>query len=189
VSLRPWSGHRHRLPVSVRPGSLVLDPAHLDRLAAAVDAVAQRLGLGVRFVAFDSEKDDALHRAVAERLRAEVVDLLVPEPLDAFAAAAGARAVLAMRYHAGIAALLGRRPAVLLAYSPKIDALAADVGLGFAAVPWDSADPAAVGAAAGRAAAGAADGVLDAAVNRLRERGRVNGSALDRLLDAGETLA
>ncbi len=180
VALRPWSGRRHVLPVSWSRRSL--EPEHVARLVQLVDAVAARLGLGVRFVAFDTEKDDPLHRAVAERLKAEVTEVLAPDPFGALAAVAGSRAVVAMRYHAGIAALLGRRPAVLLGYSPKVNSLAADVGAGFGSVPWSVADPAAVGAAATRAVGQAGEGVLDAALARLRTRGRANSLALDRLL-------
>jgi polysaccharide pyruvyl transferase WcaK-like protein len=181
VALRPWSGNRSLLPVSLSRGSLASEPAYVARLVQLVDAVAERLDLAVRFVAFDTEKDDPLHRAVAERLRAEVSEVLSPDPFGALAAVACSRAVFAMRYHGGIAALVGRRPAVLLGYSPKVNSLAADVGAGFDSVPWHLADPAAVGAAAARAVRKAEDGVLDAALARLRARGVANASALDRL--------
>jgi hypothetical protein len=91
-----------------------------------------------------------------------------------------------MRYHAGIAALLGRRPAVLLTYDPKVRALAGDVGAGFVAVASDRLDPAGMAAAAERACAEAGDGVLDGALARLRSRGVANGRALDRLLELAE---
>jgi polysaccharide pyruvyl transferase WcaK-like protein len=183
VSLRPWGGSPHRLPVALRRRSTAPDDEQVARLAGAVDAVAGRVGLPVRFVAFDAAKDRALHRAVADRLRSDVADLLEPDPAGALAAVAGARAVVAMRYHAGIAALLGHRPAVLLGYGPKVDALAADVGVGFAAVRWDVPDPAAVADALERAIDQAEDGVLDDALARLRARGDANAAVLERLLE------
>ena len=181
VSLRPWSASRHRLPVSLRRTSTARQDASAARLASAVDAVAGVLGLPVRFVAFDRDKDPALHRAVADRLSSEVVEALEPDPAGALAAVARATAVIAMRYHAGVAALLGRRPAVLLGYGSKVEALAADVGPGVVAVPWDVSSPGIVAAAARRAVDGATAGVLDGAVRRLRDRGAGNIAALERL--------
>jgi polysaccharide pyruvyl transferase CsaB len=183
VSLRPWDG-RHRLPAQLRSSRAGPDPRQVAHLAGVVDAVARRLELPVRFVAFDSARDDALHHAVAGRVRADVVDVLAPDPVGAMHAVAGSRAALAMRYHAGVAALLGRTPAVMLAYDPKVDALVADVGGGFTSVAL-GAPADAVAEAAARAVTGAADGVLAAALDRLRSRGRGNELVLDRLLESG----
>jgi polysaccharide pyruvyl transferase WcaK-like protein len=149
-----------------------------------VEAASLRLDLPVRFIAFDPSQDGALHRAVAARVRVEVVDVLTPDPVGAMRAVAGCRAVLAMRFHAGVSALLAQRPAVLLAYDPKVDALVADVGAGFAGVRLGS-DAAVVADAADRAVTGAADGVLAEALDRIRTRGRGNGAVLDRLLASG----
>lgn len=183
VALRPWDG-RHRVPVGLRQRARPApDPRQVARLAAAVDSAAGRLGVGVRFVAFGGEADEALHRAVAERVRADVTDMVVPDPHGAVAAIADSCAVLAMRYHAGIAALMARRPAVLLPYSPKVGALAADVGRGFVAITGSGPLSDAVGDAAARALREATDGVLDDAIDRLRRRGATNGAVIDQLLD------
>ena len=183
VALRPWDGRRHRLPVGLRPGASQASPAEVARLTAIVDAVASRLGgLAVRFVAFDKTKDHGLHRAIAARVRADVVDVLAPDPDGALALVAGAHAVLAMRYHAGVAALLGRRPALLLDYSPKVSTLAVEVGAGFAVSALDVPPELAADAAVGAVVA-AETGVLEGALDRMRERATANGAVLDQILD------
>jgi polysaccharide pyruvyl transferase WcaK-like protein len=179
AALRPWSGRRHRLPVALRRrGAAAVDADHARRAAVALDAVAERTGLGVRLVALEPPKDGPLLRAVADRMRAPAT-VVEPAPLEVPAVLARGRVLVAMRYHAGIAAALGRRPAVLLGYSPKVAALAAD--LDARALPWDLADPALLAAAVADAL-GRSDDDLAGRLDALQRREAGNREVLERLL-------
>jgi len=178
AALRPWAGRRHRLPVALRRRAAAGDPDHARRAAAALDATAERTGLGVRLVALEPPKDGPFLRAVAEQMRTPA-DVLEPAPLDVPAVVARGRVVVAMRYHAGIAAALGRRPAVLLGYSPKVHALAAD--LGARTLAWDLADPSLLPAAVADAL-GRSDDDLAERLDVLQRREAGNRGVLERLL-------
>jgi polysaccharide pyruvyl transferase WcaK-like protein len=178
VSLRPWGGGRHRLPVAVRRSAATVDPRHVERAAAALDAVAERTGLGLRLVALDPPKDAPLLRAVADRIDASV-EVVEPAPLDVPAVIARGRAVVAMRYHAGIAAALGGRPVVLLGYSPKVGGLGTD--LDARTLPWDLADPSLLPAAVVDALARPHD-ELEERVAALQRREAANRDVLERLV-------
>jgi polysaccharide pyruvyl transferase WcaK-like protein len=104
-----------------------------------------------------------------------------PDVRTVLAEVAGCEAVVAMRYHAAVAAVLGGRPAVLLGYSPKVPALAADVPGGLAGLAWDHRAPGALPAAlAGVLGRGAE---VIAGRERLRRREQANDTVLDRLLE------
>lgn len=184
VALRPWQGRRRALPVGVsRPGDRAAPPWFLDGVASALDAAASATGLAVRFVALQAERDGPLHAQVAERMRTPAttccpgLDTVVDE-------IAGGRVVVAMRYHALVAAVLGARPSVALAYSPKVAWLAADVGGGTTTVEWSAAGLARLAGAVERAAATEAQAVavVAEARERLRRREQANGAALARVL-------
>ena len=177
VSLRPWRTTGGVLPVAARRPTT--PPCFVDKMAGALDAVADGTGLAVRFVALQADRDGPLHRDVADRMRAPS-ELLTPGREGVVAAVAACRVVVAMRYHAGIAALLGGRPSVLLGYSPKVPALAADVGRGAAARPAVPEAPADVLAAV-REVLDRGDDV-EAAYQRLVARERGNDAVLARLL-------
>ncbi len=135
VSLRPWSGPGGRLPVAWRrggddPEEMIVVPA-----AAALDRAARRTGLPIRLVAFQTDRDAALHERIAERMETPA-ELIVPDRGEVLAQARHARVVVAMRYHAGIAAVLAGRPSVLVGYSPKVDALAKELGDGATHLPF-----------------------------------------------------
>lgn len=179
ASLRPWGGRRHRLPVAARRRSATaVDPDHASRAAAALDAAAERTGLAVRLVALEPPKDSPLLHAVAERLRAPA-EVVEPAPLDVPAAVARGRVVVAMRYHAGVAAALGRRPAVLLGYSPKVGGLGDD--LDARTLPWDLRDPGLLAAAVVDALGRPADAVEERAA-ALQAREHRNRDVLEQLL-------
>jgi polysaccharide pyruvyl transferase WcaK-like protein len=179
VSLRPWAARRHRLPVALRRAAAV-DERHADRAATALRAVAARTDLGLRLVALEPPKDAPLLRAVADRLGgAGEVEVIEPAPLDVPAVIGRSRAVVAMRYHAGIAAALAGRPAVLLGYSPKVGSLGDD--LDARTLPWDLREPDDLAAAVVDALARPAD-VLEQRVADLRQRELRNRDALERLL-------
>ncbi len=135
VSLRPWSGPGGRLPVAWRrvaddPEDTIVAPA-----AAALDRAARRTGLPIRLVAFQTDRDAALHERIAARMETPAA-LVVPDREGALAQATNARVVVAMRYHAGIAAVLAGRPSVLVGYSPKVDTLAEELGDGATHLPF-----------------------------------------------------
>lgn len=180
VSLRPWTGGGSVLPVRFSRGPLV-PPWFVDSTAAALDRVAGDTGLAVRFVAFEGARDDGVHRQVAARMRAPA-ELVVPSPGDVLAEVGRGAVVVAMRFHAGVAAVLAGRPSVLIGYSPKVPALAGDLGGGAAGLTWGpglgSRLPGAVQAVLGR------EGDVARALDRLRARERGNDRALDALLGA-----
>lgn len=178
VCLRPWSGRRHRLPARFRRHRP--DDRFVAGAAAALDDLAASLALPVHLVAFDAPKDGPLHEAVAARMR-HTPTLASPDRGHILGEVAASRLVVAMRYHGGMAAVLGGRPSVLVGYSPKVDALALELGPGAASRRW-SVDG--LGDLAGAAALvlDRGDDVL-AARARLAERERGNGALLDHLLE------
>lgn len=136
VSLRPWAGPGGLLPVGWRRSTGSLDDAMVAPAAAALDRAADRTGLTVRFVALQTDRDAALHAAIAARMRTPT-QLVVPDVTSVLEAVGRGRVVVAMRYHAAVAATLAGRPSVLLGYSPKVDALAATLGIGARLQPVD----------------------------------------------------
>lgn len=181
VCLRPWSGHRHRLPARFRRHPP--DDAFAAGAARSLDDLSEATGLPVHFVAFDAPKDDPLHRAVAAQMRS-TYSLTCPNVGNVLAEVAASQLVVSMRYHGGMAAVLAGRPAVLVGYSSKVDALAAELGPGAAGLRWS---PNGLGDLVTPARA-----VLDhghevvAARGRLAERERGNGRVLDALLERAE---
>lgn len=184
--LRPWTGQPGRLPVALRSTTDLTTDDMVTRLAARCDEAARRLGLPVRFVAFQTGWDDALHRRVAERMTAPV-EAIAPDLDDVLDEVARSRVVVAMRYHAAIAALLAGRPAVLLGYAPKVDALAGAFGDCGRLVPWTPEGLPGLGTAVETVAVAGADpgsgDTLAAALARLRDAEAGNDRVLDDLLD------
>lgn len=177
VCLRPWTGARGRLPAATR-GDATPEPV-VAAAAEALDEAAHRTGLGVHFVALQPDRDDAVHRRVAARMR-QPATTATPDLDGLLDEVAAARAVVAMRYHGGIAALLAARPCVLIGYAPKVDALAGELREGGRLLAWGAEGlaglPDALAAVTGREQA------VAAARDRLRERDRVNDVVLDELL-------
>lgn len=183
VCLRPWSVRRGRLPVAQgRAGEVA--PWFVEEAAGALDDAAAATGLAVRFVALQADRDGPLHDQVAERMSSPVTTVC-PGLDDVVAEVARGTVVVAMRYHALVAAVLGARPAVTLGYDPKVDWLAADIGAGVMARRADQegvgglAD--AVEALAGSRREKAATAMVEARAH-LRKREQRNGAALERLL-------
>lgn len=125
VALRPWGGGSSRLPAAARGDAT--PEAQVAALAAALDDAVERTGLQVRFVALQADRDDPFHRRVAARM-AHVAEFVCPDLDGLTAEFAAARAVISMRYHGGVAAVLGGRPVVLVSYALKVDALARELG-------------------------------------------------------------
>jgi polysaccharide pyruvyl transferase CsaB len=178
VCLRPWSGRRHSVPARLR--SHPPDDAFVAGAARALDDLAADTGLPVHLVAFDAPKDGPLHEAVAARM-SSAPTLASPDRHRVLDEVAASELVVAMRYHGGMAAVLAGRPAVLVGYSPKVDALAAELGRGAAALRWSPHGLDGLAAAAGHVMDRGDDVV--AARARLVERERGNGAVLDRLLE------
>lgn len=181
--LRPWRAARGRLPVALRAGRDHTPEWAVTRLAAGLDDAARALGLPVRLVALQRGWDDVLHRRVAARMRADVT-LHAPPPDRVLDEIAASRVVVAMRYHAGIAALLAGRPAVLIGYDPKVAGLATAMGPGATLLGWDGADLARVGTATTELAQRGVD--LGPALAELRTRERENDAVIDDVLALAE---
>lgn len=177
VCLRPWTGARGRLPAAAR-GDATPDEV-VSAAADALDEAAGATGLAVHFVALQADRDDGLHRRVADRMR-HPATTATPDLDGLLDEIAASRAVVAMRYHGGIAALLAARPCVLIGYAPKVDALAGELDEGARLLPW-SAEAIAVLPKALEAVAGHEQAVATAR-DRLRERDQVNDAVLDDLL-------
>ncbi len=154
-------------------------PAVLDGIARAIDDAADAAGLAVRFVAFQAGRDGPLHTELADRTGAPA-EVVAPTLGNVIAEVGRSRVVVTMRYHGAVAALLHGRPAVLLASSPKMAALAGEAG-GWARL----LDPSRL---EGPELAAAVSGALDArnratdARDDLRARLAVNDGALDELV-------
>ena len=175
VCLRPWAGRRGRLPAAAR-ARVAGTPEHLlQATARALDECASTTGLAVHLVALQPDRDGPLHEAIAARMAAPATTA-TPGVHNVVAEVATGRAVVAMRYHGGIAAALGGRPSVLVGYSPKVDALARDLEVPL--LRWSADGPSGL-ASAVHSALGTD---VRPAVARLRERERGNDEVLDRLL-------
>lgn len=191
ASLRPWepsvTGVARALPVSVRArlrgGTAGEDEDRLAHHATVLDAAASATGLPVRLVALDTEADATLLAAVADRMAAPV-ELVVPDVHSLVPTVAAGRVVVAMRYHAGVAATLGGRPVVALSYSPKVTALAEALGPGARRLAWDAdGDRVAAACASLLESASAADHVTVARA-ALASRGAAHEALLGRALAA-----
>lgn len=179
VALRPFLPGRAFLPVQARRRRPPAPGWFLDAIAGQLDRLAGQTGLGVRFVAFERRSDDAVHRLVAERMRTPAV-FAVPGLDQVIGQVATGRVVVAMRYHAAIAATLAGRPVVSLGYAPKVAALARTLGGGASLLTLDPSSIAALEASA-TAVMGRDQDVL-AARERLRDRERRNDEAIAALV-------
>lgn len=180
VCLRPHRPGGHTVPLRHLPAS-ELDPDRIRAVAAGLDALAAATGLPLHLVAMEAGRDDRYHELVAEHLRAPVT-MAVPGLDDVLAEVAAARLVVAMRFHAGIAAVLGGRPAVLLGYSTKVRSLAGEVGRAARLLADDPTGYAGL-PEAGQAVLGADDDMAEARA-RLAARLVAHERALDALADA-----
>jgi polysaccharide pyruvyl transferase WcaK-like protein len=156
------------------------DESALRTTARELDALRDRTGLVPHLVALQADRDGPLHDAVAVRM-AGAVTTARPALADLPAEVASGRAVVAMRYHGALCAVLSGRPAVLVGYSPKVDALAGELGPAGRLLPWRAEGLA--------GAAEAVEAVLPAssveARERLRAREQGNAQVLEQLLAAG----
>ncbi|MFA9429636.1 polysaccharide pyruvyl transferase family protein [Egicoccus sp. AB-alg2] len=179
VCLRPWSTEHSRLPAAAQGDRT--SPEHLDALAAALDEVAHRTGLAVEFVALQADRDDEVHARVAERMRTPSTRV-TPSLAELLPTIARSRAVVAMRYHGGVAATLAGVPSVLIGYAPKVEALADELESGGYALGWDPDDLRRVPDGLEQVLANGA--AVAAARQDLRIRQGGNREVLERLLTA-----
>ena len=177
VCLRPpvFGGLR---PVASR--SHIQDPEWIRAAALALDQLAESTGLGVHFVAMQIDRDRVVHQAVQAAMRAEATHA-DPTLETVYETIGSARLVVAMRYHGGIGAVVGGRPAVMLGYSSKVDSLVRQVGEGFVGLGTDTDALASIPEAAATIM-DRSDAVLEARA-RLRSIERLNEDILDRLLE------
>jgi polysaccharide pyruvyl transferase CsaB len=180
VCLRPWTGGGGLLPASLRARRSGAAPeAALAVTAAELDRVASVTGLTPHLVALQADRDGPLHDAVAARMTGPVTTSR-PALAELPGEVGSGRVVVAMRYHAALCAVLAGRPAVLVAYSPKVEALAGELGPAGRLLPWRaeglSQAAEAVAAVAGRS--------TDEARARLRLREDGNRAVLSALVAA-----
>lgn len=115
----------------VRPGLLLpaarrLEPPPIAAVVAAIERLAEREDAPVALAAFRGRRDRDVAEDLAARLT--VPCRTVPATVDAHVAAvAGARVVLASRYHAVVLAARAGVPAVVVSSEPKLVSLAADL--------------------------------------------------------------
>ena len=147
------------------------------------DAAATATGLTTRFIAFDADADDPVHRQVADHMETPA-EALTPGLAEVLAAVAAVEAMVTMRYHGAVAAALAGSGVVTLDFSPKLGSLAADLGPAACHLSPSATDgltrlPEAVTAAL------AARGALPEAVARLRALSGRNVDVLEDLVAAG----
>ncbi|MDP9417553.1 MAG: polysaccharide pyruvyl transferase family protein [Actinomycetota bacterium] len=177
VSLRAWSPSRGVLPASLRARQ-VTSEAWLRTSAGTLDQASRATGLAVHLVALQPDRDGSLHDAVADRMTAAVTTAR-PGLHQVVDEVATGRLVVAMRYHAGVAAVLAARPTVLLGYSLKVDSLATELGPGAAHRAWE---PEGVrGLTDALAEVTGRDADMREARDRLRDREHGNDAVLEAL--------
>lgn len=178
VCLRPWSSGRGLLPVGSRRTNGT-PPWFVPAAARSLDGASSALGLPVHFVALQRDRDHALHAEIAAAMRAPAT-FATPDVAEVVDEISRGAVVVSMRYHGIVAATLAGRPSVAIGFSPKITAIAGELGDACRLVPWSREGIAAIADAALAVAARA-----DAAVEgreRLRAREKGNDDAIDELL-------
>ena len=178
VCLRPWhGGGRRRAAASWEQG---FDPTMLSALAAALDDLATRTGLPIRFLAFQPDRDGPFHDAVAARIAKAPVSVVAADLDVLLGSVAASRLVVSARYHGAVAGILAGRPVVALSYADKVARLAADAP--DSVTGHDLSVPGVAGlAVTGEALLARAPDVA-ADRDRLREREAGNGVVLDQIL-------
>ncbi len=131
VCLRPHRRGGGRLPVTMQKDTY--QTAYLETMADALDRVSVTFDTRCHFVAFEPHRDLPLHQRVAALMKSPTSQC-VPEPDTILSEVARSRAVIATRFHSGIAALLAQRPAVMIGYAPKVISLASRLDPAFACI-------------------------------------------------------
>ena len=97
-------------------------------LARALDEVARRTRLHLRFLAFEGRRDEAFNRRVAARMTTQDMSFASLHLGDVMDEMSRGRLTIAMRYHGGVTSIVAERPVVLIGYAPKVTALANELG-------------------------------------------------------------
>lgn len=106
------------------------DDALEATLARALDEVARRTRLHLRFLAFEGRRDELFNRRVAARMRSKDVSFAPMKLENVMEEMSHGRLTIAMRYHGGVTSIVAERPVVLIGYAPKVTALANELGNG-----------------------------------------------------------
>lgn len=173
------------LPAAVRARVAADDEPALRRTATELASAADRVGLRLRLVALQPDRDGPL----CERLAVHAADagadveVRVPDLGGLFPAVADARVVVSVRYHGALLALRAGAPVVAIGIAPKVTSLAAEMHSGGVALPLAPQGLTGVAEAVSALidAPRARDDVA-AALSRLLERERGNGAVLADLL-------
>lgn len=130
VCLRPPTARRFVPETPARRTARLTAPA-LHVAAEPIADLARALDLPVRLVSFEAGRDDLVGGAVADHLTARGVEasVVVPTCDEVLAEVATSRLVVSMRYHGGIASILGGRPLVLVGHVDKVRALVEQAGV------------------------------------------------------------
>lgn len=126
---RPAGGDAPLVGVSVRFWRS--DRADLDRVAEALNALAARRSVRLRFLPLHRGADEEASRYVMERLGSGIAAELAPahdEPQEMLREVSRCRLLLGMRLHSLIYAANREVPLVGLSYDPKIDHFLARLG-------------------------------------------------------------
>jgi polysaccharide pyruvyl transferase WcaK-like protein len=98
----------------------------LAALARTFAELGRALGLSLRFVALQADRDGPLHDAIADQVSGMEVASVRPTVTTVLDEIARGRLVIGMRFHAAVAGLLAGRPVLVAPYSSKVAELAAD---------------------------------------------------------------
>jgi polysaccharide pyruvyl transferase CsaB len=178
ASFRPFSGGGGVIPArrsdlrSLAPDDRVL------AAASALDDLSRRTSLPVHLLAFEAERDALYHGLIADHMTAAVTTGVATVD-SAFEEIARSRLVVAMRYHAVVAAIMATRPAVVVGYSPKVRPAAHLLGKAGLLI---ANDPVAYRDIADGAALVGRDSDVAAAREERRNAEIGNDEALDRFL-------
>jgi polysaccharide pyruvyl transferase WcaK-like protein len=126
VSLRPRNVGGGWVPAGANWQRGLPTDAQVTALARTFGDLARALGLSLRFVALQADRDGPLHDAIADRVTAVPVVSIRPDVDTVLDEVARGRLVLGVRFHAAVAGLLAGRPVLAAPYSSKVAELATD---------------------------------------------------------------
>lgn len=133
LGLRPWDtptrGTRSLLPVKWAKNRVAVPYA--PRLTATVKRLIAN-GYEVHGLVMQPGRDDHVYRAIDAP-----IELLTPTIDTLIDVAARHDVMVAMRYHAGVAATIAHTPSVLIGYSAKVTSLATTLGHGGRHLPFE----------------------------------------------------
>lgn len=121
VAVRPWAGGS-RLPAVASWQRGLGHDWFVSGMASALDEASRRSGSVTHFICFQPGRDDALHRAIAERMTTPVSHA-APDVDTVFREVGSSRALIAMRYHAAVTAIATKTPLVAFDTFAKVRSL------------------------------------------------------------------